>query len=307
MKKLIIHFLLLLFPLSVFAWAPISPQTNTENSDVIASVESWTFDKVIDVKLIANDDGAKVFYYTDKVWRFDEQIEYKLWSVITIKKDTTLNYYSASKNETASLIKENIYRFNYPEKIHLWYNWNALVITNNENKEIDLRWWTINWNEILYKTIVEISWKYNFPFHMNSWDIATLSSPDEKVKIAFKYLLKKDEPSIKTNNEISKVQENINSKNSINSLENIKTWTETNTEDQTEENILTWVNNELNWNIEETTNSNLQTETSNLNNNLKTSIIDSKPEKKTNPLVLLAAIIIIIWIAWWVYIKLEKK
>lgn len=306
MKKLItLIIFLLLIPMSSLASAPLSGNTNTENSDIVATLDSGIYDKVIDVKLIPNDDWAKVFYYTDKVGRFDKQTEYKLGSTITIKKDTTLDYYSASRNETASLIKENTYTFDYPEKIHLWYNWTDLVITNNENKDIDLRWWTINENEILYPTILEISKKFNYPFNMNEWDIATLQSPDEKVKIAFKYLKEKK---VEIRNTIEKEipektisTENITSE-SISRNENTGT---SNTE-------ATWNTSEAinTWNIEtsrDTINRVSTKENNTLNNNLKTSILDSKQEKKTNPLVLIIWIIMLLVIAWWLYVKLEKK
>lgn len=303
MKKLIIQITLLLIPLTSFAWAPLSWNVNNEASDVVATIESGTYDKVIDVKLIANDDGAKIFYYTDKVGRFDEQIEYKAWSKITIKENTTLNYHSVSRNQTASLIKENIYNFSYPEKIHLWYNWNAIVISNNDTKEIDLRWWTINDAEILYRTIIEIWWKYNYHFSMNSWDIMSLVSPDKKVKIAFKYILaeKKIENNIwkKENSEETVKSENITSEAiSINENERI-----INTE------TITWNTSESinTWNIETNSVSEISVNDNTLNNNLKTSIIDSKQEKKTNPLVLIIWIIMFLRIAWWAYIKLEKK
>lgn len=303
MKKLISLIFLLFIPLTSFAWAPLSWNTSSEASDVVATLESGTYDRVIDVKLIANDDGAKIFYYTDTIGRFDEQIEYKAWTKIIVKENTTLNYHSVSRNQTASLIKENIYNFAYPEKIHLWYNWNTLVVTNNEVKEIDLRWWTINDAEILYKTIIEIWWKYNYPFSMNTWDIVTLSSPDKKVKIAFKYILaeKKIEENKKTENIISetvytKEDTQLSNTETItwNIAENINSWNiETNSQD---ENI---INNEITNNVSKNNNT--------LNNNLKTSILDSAQEKKTNPLVLLIWIIMFLAVVWWAYVKLEKK
>lgn len=317
MKKLIIQIILLIIPLTSFAWAPISWNVNSESSDVVATVESGTYDKIIDVKLISNDERAKIFYYTDKIGRFDEQIEYKAWSKITFSKNTTINYHSISKNETASLIKENIYNFVYPEKISLSYLDNSIIIKNNENKDIDLRWWIIWWKEFLYTTNINSNDSYKYNYQMNEWETINLISPDEKVNIQFKYIIPKKV-------ETQKIIKNTNLEKTENTQkeENItQTWISENKIDA--ELINTWIIQNNTWNTEEITNidnSNISTwikeeikntanwlENNNFNNNLKTSIIDSAQEKKTNPLILIIWIMILIWVIWWIYIKLEKN
>lgn len=301
MKKLISLIFLLFIPLTSLASAPLSGNTNTENSDIVASVNSGVYDKVIDVKLIPNDDWAKVFYYTDKIGRFDEQTEYKLGTTITIKKDTTLNYYSASRNETASLIKENTYTFNYPKNINLSYSDNAVIITNNENKDIDLRWWKIKWEEFLYPTSISSKDSYKYNYQMNEWETINLVSPDEKVNISFTYNIpKKVIPVVRR--EIP--EKTISSENTTNNETNpiTETWVNTNT-------ASSWNTNESvnTWNIETNSNAEAWVQDNTLNNNLKTSILDTKQEKKTNPLVLIIWIIMLLVIVWGTYIKLEKK
>ncbi|MDD5213820.1 MAG: hypothetical protein PHG82_05330 [Candidatus Gracilibacteria bacterium] len=301
MKKLITLIFLLFIPLTSLASAPLNGNTNTENSDIVASVESGTYDKVIDLKLIPNDDGAKVFYYTDKVGRFDEQIEYKLGTTITIKKNTTLDYYSASRNETASLIKENTYTFNYPKNINLSYSDNAIIITNNENKAIDLRGWKIKGNEFLYPTIINSkdTYKYNYP--MNDGETINLVSPDEKVNINFTYNIPKKVISL-VKREIS--EKTSSSENTTNNETNPITETGVNTNTASSGNT----NESVNTGNIETSGTNETGVTDNtLNNNLKTSILDSKKEKKTNPLVLIIGIIMFLAIAGGAYMKLEKK
>lgn len=301
MKKLITLLFLLFIPLTSLASAPLTGNTNTENADIVASVESGIYDKVIDLKLIPNDDWAKVFYYTDKIWRFDEQTEYKLGSTIIIKKDTTLDYYSASRNETASLIKENIYTFNYPKNISMSYSDNAIIITNNENKNIDLRWWKIKWNEFLYSTVISSkdSYKYNYP--MTDWENINLISPDEKVNISFTYNIPKKE--------IQAVKREIPEKTINPETGSSEATTTINENTWISNNEATWntIESFNTWNIETNSTSETWVNDNTLNNNLKTSILDSKQEKKTNPLVLIIWIMMLLIIAWWTYMKLEKK
>lgn len=318
MKKIIIAILLVLIPNISLAWAPLEINSNTEQADVIATIDSWMYDKVIEVKLIPNDDQAKVFYYTDSVWRFDQQIQYKLWSSIEIKKDTILNYHSISNNITASLIKENKYTFNYPKNLEIFYENNNIFIKNNENKIVYLKWWKI-WNFEINENISlnpnEI-YKYNYDLKEN--ETISLFSPDNnKINSYTRKTIQKE--IIVKNDNIQKNAENINKTEKViteeKSNEQIENKNPINSE-KIENNSWNLENTINIWNIsnnktEEQKNTDLEDSTwdiSNISNDLKTSILDKKDSKNNYNFIILIIVFFIIWMIWWIiYNKKEKS
>lgn len=307
MKKIISLILLTFLPAIAFAWAPLLENMSTEASDVISTVNDGTYNKVIKVKLIPNDDRAKIFYYTDHIWRFDEQIEYKLWTEIIIKKDTTLNYHSVSNNYTASLIKENTYKFNYPSNLEIFYENGKISIKNNENKEIDLWYWVI-WNfEIPENTIISPSDTYVYEHKLEANEKINLISPDEKIKKEFfneiiipKVVhreIKKEIPSNEIKTEETKIIENTETIE--NNWETNNSWNILKTEEATNNLELNSASKE-NTQVQETTNTN------SLANNLKTSIIDTK-KSKNNTFIVLVILFFIVWIILWILYKKEKR
>lgn len=311
MKKIIIAILLIFIPNISLAWAPLQTNTNIDQADVIATMDSWIYDKVIEVKLIPNDDQAKVFYYTDSIWRFDEQIQYKLWSSIEIKKDTILNYHSISNNITASLIKENKYTFNYPKNLEIIYENNNIFIKNNENKNVYLRWWKI-WNFEIKENIELFpseTYKYNYDLKEN--ETISLFSPDDNKIDSFTKKTIQKEKIVQNNNIKKEADSNENEAENTNSIEKndikvennsseinnlVNTWEKIDEQKSTNsiENT-TWVEDSK-WNL------------SNISNDLKTSIIDKKDSKNNYNFIILIIVFFIIWMIWWIiYNKKEKS
>lgn len=311
MKKIIIAILLVFIPNISLAWAPLQANTNIDQADVIATMNSWIYDKVINVKLIPNDDQAKVFYYTDSIWRFDEQIQYKLWSSIEIKKDTILNYHSISNNITASLIKENKYTFNYPKNLEIIFENNNIFIKNNENKNVYLRWWKI-WNFEIKENIELFpseTYKYNYDLKEN--ETISLFSPDDNKIDSFTKKTIQKEIIIKNDNIKKEEDSNKNEAENTNSIEKNDTKLENNSSE---------INNLVNtWEkIDERKSTNsLENSTwledskwnlSNISNDLKTSIIDKKDSKNNYNFIILIIVFFIIWMIWWIiYNKKEKS
>lgn len=313
MKKIISLILLAFIPSLVFAWAPLMENMSTEASDVIATIDSWKYDSVIKVKLIPNDDWAKIFYYTDQVWRFDQQIEYKQWSEIIIKKDTILNYHSSSANYTASLIKENKYIFNYPQSLEIFYENNKISIKNNENKEVNLWYWTI-WNfEIPENTIISPSDTYIYNYTLKNNEKINLVSPDEKVKKEFINVVKEEKVISKntirkdTINRVSTEQD----KNEINQNEtNVETEFILSNENSQNTNTAKTEESTNNTELNSAKQENIQVqetpENTNLANNLKSSVIDNK-SSKNNIFIVLVILFFIIWMIAWIFYKKEKR
>lgn len=316
MKKIIIAILLVFIPNISLAWAPLQANTNIDQADVIATMNSWIYDKVINVKLIPNDDQAKVFYYTDSIWRFDEQIQYKLWSSIEIKKDTILNYHSISNNITASLIKENKYTFNYPKNLEIIFENNNIFIKNNENKNVYLRWWKI-WNFEIKENIELFpseTYKYNYDLKEN--ETISLFSPDDNKIDSFTKKTIQKEIIIKNDNIKKEEDSNKNEAENTNSIEKNDTKLENNSS-EINNLVNTWEkidNNEID---EQKPTNNIENSTwledskwniSNISNDLKTSIIDKKDSKNNYNFIILIIVFFIIWMIWWIiYNKKEKS
>ncbi|MDD4151474.1 MAG: hypothetical protein PHR68_02560 [Candidatus Gracilibacteria bacterium] len=318
MKKIIIAILLVLIPNISLAGAPLEINSNTEQADVIATIDSGMYDKVIEVKLIPNDDQAKVFYYTDSVGRFDQQIQYKLGSSIEIKKDTILNYHSISNNITASLIKENKYTFNYPKNLEIFYENNNIFIKNNENKIVYLKGWKIGNFEINENISLNPNEIYKYNYDLKENETISLFSPDNnKINSYTRKTIQKE--IIVKNDNIQKNAENINKTEKViteeKSNEQIENKNPINSEkiENNSGNLENTINigNISNNKTEEQKNTDLEDSTgdiSNISNDLKTSILDKKDSKNNyNFIILIIVFFIIGMIGGIIYNKKEKS
>lgn len=179
MKKIIIFFILLLQISSLLA----------SNLLVKTNLESWEYEFVIDVNIIANDKNAKIFYYTDWEWRMDNIKEFK--KPIVIKEDTQLNYYATNKNYEDTLIQTSIYTFNYSKQIDIIWEENKIIIKNNSNKIQNIWYWQIEANNLNYEispnTFLDEKKTFEINYDLKDNENIKLISPDKKVVKNFVY------------------------------------------------------------------------------------------------------------------------
>lgn len=293
MKKIIIFFILLLSQISsLLAW----------NLSVKTNLESWEYEFVIDVNIIANDKNAKIFYYTDWEWRMDNIKEFK--KPIVIKEDTQLDYYATNKNYEDTLIQTSIYTFNYSKQIDIIWQENKIIIKNNSNKIQNIWYWQIEANNLNYEippnTFLNEKETFEINYDLKDNENIKLISPDKKVVKNFVYKKKwksKELPLKKINVGVDPLttQENSISWN----IEDINN----NTKNLQEEII----KNEYIFTPE--INKNEENYWFKLNENLKTSTIDTKKTWNKNNIyiIILIFLSLILYNVWLLLTKIKNS
>ncbi len=180
MKKIIIFIITLLLQINLLQAANLDVQTN---------LESWEYEFVIEVNIIANDKNAKIFYYTDWEWRMDNIKEFK--KPLIIKEDTQLDYYATNTNYEDTLIKTSNYTFNYSKKIDITWDENKIIIKNNSWDIQNIWYWQIEANNLSYEinpnTFLENKDTFELNYVLEDNEEIKLISPDKKVVKSFVY------------------------------------------------------------------------------------------------------------------------
>lgn len=265
------------------------------NLDVKTNLQSWEYEFPIEINIIANQKDAKIFYYTDWVGRMDNIKEFK--KPILIKENTQIDYYATNTDYEDTLIKTSIYTFNYPKNIDIFWENNQIIIKNNSQDIKNIWYWKIEADNLNYEinpnTFLEAKDSYKINYSLKDNEEIKLISPDKKMIKSFIYKITKEIPK-----EI--VQ---------NSSQNTSSW-EIETTPVTEEII---VENEVNKEpdikniIEENTQTQIENSWFSLEENLKTSVIDTKKTWNKNNIYIIIMIfwILILYNIWLLLTKTE--
>lgn len=224
MKKIIIFIVFLLIWNNVFA----------DDLKVSSNLESWEYNWVIEIYLNSNSKDAKIFYYTDWEWRFDQIKEYNN-SPIILKKDTQLNYFANIDEFDSTKIKENYFYIKYPNEISLNYKDEKIFIKNTWSETINIGYWNLKWDNlntsIQKNTFINPNQNFEFSYIAKDNEKIQLISPD--FSVIKDYIYKKSLPIKKQETEI-KTQNTNNNDNK----ENVEVKTEVDTNNSTFENAL---------------------------------------------------------------------
>lgn len=300
MKKILIIFLVFLSNFYV---------SYAKDLDVKANIESWKYDFVLEVNLIANKDWAKIFYYTDWEWRMDHIIEFTKWNPIIIKKDTILNYYAIWENYEETKIMENKYSFDYEKNLNLEYkNW-KIFIKNNDNDVLNIWYYRLEWDNLNYEiykdTFVE-KWKsFELNYELKNNESIKLIAPNWKIITSYTYKEQKKEEvkKVEETKEIQKQEESPTIELEAKEVENI---TDENTKNQEEIKIEEVKNDDISKQEDQT---NVEKKDDfNISNEIKAS---TQETNNSNKIFLNLFFMLIIWIFFYnsfiLYKKLAKK
>lgn len=181
MKKILFIILWLLFFQNSFA---------VEDLSINANIDSWEYDQVLEVYLNSNNKDAKIYYYTDGIWRMNNLKEYKN-SPIIIKKDTKLDYFATLNEFDTTIIKENNYSFNFPSYLKIYYEQNNIIIKNSWAETINLGYRNIKWLNLNYiipsNTFLNPNEIYTLNYNISANEDINLYSPDQKVTQKYNY------------------------------------------------------------------------------------------------------------------------
>lgn len=251
------------------------------NLEVKTNLESWIYDFPIEINIIVNQKDAKIFYYTDWEWRMDNIKEFK--KPILIKEDTQIDYYATNKDYEDTLIKTSIYTFNYSKNIDINWEKNNIIIKNNSWDIKNIWYWRVEANNLNYEinpnTFLENNKTFKISYSLEDNEEIKLISPDKKVIKTFVYKTPKE---VSENLE-EKIEENQKVEEILNS-----TWVENPpiiNENQIE-------NKELIKNEDEKIIENIGNSWFSLNENLKSSTLDTKKTWNKNNIYI---IILIFW------------
>lgn len=287
MKK-VLSFMLLAF---LNFWIAIASELNVKSN-----LESWEYNFPIEVNLISNDKEAKIFYYTDWEWRMDNIKEFK--NPILLKEDTTIDFYATTKNFEDTLIQTSKYTFNYSKDINIEEkNWK--IIINNNSQDIQNIWyWRVEANNLNYEitpnTFIDVNKNYEINYILEDNEKVILYSPNNKVIKNFTFKKPKEIPKIEEKKQMH---------------EEVLNWTQSILEEKTP----TLVPNQLNDNQTEAIK---ESSWFNLNDSLKTSVIDNKnttnknstKENKSNNLYIILGILVLITIYnVWLFLRKSEK
>lgn len=180
MKKIIAFLGVIYFTSTSYAFA--------EKLDVDANYPSGEYNSVIEVYLNKSKEVNKIFYYTDWIWRIDNQMLYE--NPIVIKSDTELNYYGVAPEYQSTDIEWENYTFKYSDKVSLDYKKWFLIITNNEKESVNMWYWKVIWEnidkEIKRYTYLKAGKTIKIPYEINYWEEVKLESPNWEIKSTFK-------------------------------------------------------------------------------------------------------------------------
>lgn len=187
MKKLFLFILLIL-------WIP----TSFANLEVKSNLSPWNYNFPIEINLIVNDKNAKIFYYTDGIWRMDSIKEYT--HPILLKENTTLDYYATNKNFEDTKIQTSNYTFTYSNKLSLIINAENIQIKNNSWDIQNIWYWTVQANTFSYtipaNTFLENKEIYTISYLATENEKIFLKSPDMIQKQTAIYTPSKSETKI---------------------------------------------------------------------------------------------------------------
>ncbi len=251
------------------------------NLEVKTNLESWIYDFPIEINIIVNQKDAKIFYYTDWEWRMDNIKEFK--KPILIKEDTQIDYYATNKDYEDTLIKTSIYTFNYSKNIDINWEKNNIIIKNNSWDIQNIWYWRVEANNLNYEinpnTFLEKNKTFNINYNLSDNEEIKLISPDKKVIKTFVYKIPKE---VSENLE-EKIEENQKVEEILNStwVENLPIINEIQIE-----------NKELIKNEGEKIIENIENSWFSLNENLKSSTLDTKKTWNKNNIYI---IILIFW------------
>lgn len=288
MKKILLFLLLFFINFQIIFAQELSVKSN---------IISWEYSFPIEINLIANDKNAKIFYYTDWIWRMDNIKEFK--NPILIKQDTTIDFYATSFDYKDTLIQTSTYTFNYSNNINISWENNEIIIKNNSNEIQNIWYWSIEADDLNYEinpnTFLDIWKTFKINYDLKNNQKINLISPDKKIirNFIFKKEIFKQKIAIEENNtetwELNNFWETLDNSWKILNFNEIETWS-----NQEKSNIKTLENKD----------------DFDLNKNLKTSVIDnnSKINTKNNNLYVILWILILFtfYNIWLFFIKSEK-
>lgn len=207
MKKLKILILLIILLLT-------NKSSIASEFEIKTNIKWWEYKNVWEVYLNSNQKNIKIFYYLDDEWRFDNIKEFN-WNPIILKKDTTINFFSAIDEINSTTIQQEKFTFKYPENIKLWYlNW-KIFIENYQNEIIDLWYRKIYWDNIslvIPKNYYINPWeKFEVFYSMKDLETLNLYSPDDKInkKFQFKNITIKNNETLKNENDKINIDKEI--------------------------------------------------------------------------------------------------
>lgn len=171
----IITFILLFFTIQKAIWANLEIKTN---------IPWWEYKNVIEIYLVSNKKDTKIFYYLDNEWRFDNIKEFN-WNPIIVKKDTTINFFSAIDEIKSTQIKQEFFNLNYPNNVEIGYKEGKIFLKNNTNEIINIWYWKIyadNLNLIIPKNYyLNPSENFEIFYQIKENENISLYSPDDKI------------------------------------------------------------------------------------------------------------------------------
>lgn len=264
------------------------------NLDVKTNLESWEYEFAIEVNLIANEKNAKIFYYTDGEWRMDNIKEFS--KPILIKEDTTLDYYATNANFEDTLIKTANYKINYSDKVDLEAENDKIIIKNNSWKIQNIWYWKIESNNLNYElnpnTFLENKEIFELNYNLADNETIKLISPDKKIVKNFTYktppLIPPQLRGMSSNSETGGIVENTQTTENTNSwnIENINKNDESNEKDNEVNEIPT----QLRGISSDSETGGVINSWFNLEENLKTSAIDTKKTWNKNNIYIIILI-----------------
>lgn len=196
----IITFILLFFTIQKAIWADFEIKTN---------IPWWEYKNVLEIYLVSNKKDTKIFYYLDNEWRFDNIKEFS-WNPIIVKKDSTINFFSAIDEIKSTPIKQENFIFNYPKQIELWYKDWKIFLKNKTNEIINIWYWKIYWdnlNLIIPKNYyLNPDENFEIYYQIKENENISIFSPDDKVSKKYIHNLKATTIQKKPNTNLDKPQ-----------------------------------------------------------------------------------------------------
>lgn len=157
--------------------------------EVKTNLPAWEYQFPIEIYLLSNDKTAKIFYYTDGIWRMDTILEYK--HPLLLKNNTTVDFFATSKNFQDTSIQTAKFFFTYSDKIDLVNDRNTFAIKNNTSDIQNIGYWKIvsqNFSyEIPANTFLEKNKTFPLFYPLSDWEKVQLFSPDNILKKEFTY------------------------------------------------------------------------------------------------------------------------
>ena len=285
---------------------------------VEANIKSWIYESALEINLNSNDKDAKIFYYTDWEWRLDNQKEYKKDNPIIIKESSSLNFHAIKWYEKATLIKEEKYEINYSNEFKVKIEKNKIIIKNTSDKIQNIWYWKIKWNninkEIEAYTYIEVKKSIFLDYSPINNEEISFISPDNKVIIKSIYTepvldIKLENIDFSYRKWTKKILENLENKDTEKEL--ISLWEKVNNNIESINKNNTFSKDLNNKNIKDLDLNSLKDKeyinnsnnNFNINNNLKTSSIDS--EKNDNLIIFLAILGVFLIIISQIVLNLE--